>query len=107
MKYIKKFEKWEDHIWRDSENKLSPEGYKFQIGDHVKYKGYKWWKNNLEISEIYVICVVNKNINNPNNIFPYCIVPINAPNSDYEIWVSEEDLTLAPEHEINAIKYNL
>lgn len=117
MKYLKIYEDFNDYIYLDSIDKKSPEGYKFQIGNYVKYNGNlhkAWWNSEpkFDNDSLCIICVVNKKTepfdkNYRNPIYPYAIVPIKAPNSSYEIWVNEEDLRLATDAEIALEKYNL
>ena len=112
MKYIKEYEDFDDHIWLDSIDKKSPEGYKFQIGDYVKYNGtlpHSWYKAKFDNSSLCIICVVDKNNKYIGILgqFIYVIVPTKAPNSSYETWVAEKDLILATDSEIAVEKYNI
>ena len=112
MKYIKHYEAWSDYIFYGSSEEKSPEGFKFNIGDFVKFSGkvpISWRANRtngynkkFDNDSICVVCVVNKKDSDE-----YCIVPYYAPNSNYETWESEDDLELAPEEEVTQIKYNL
>jgi hypothetical protein len=105
MKHIKLFE--DLYITWDSVDKRSPADYKYQLGDYVKVKNpryYRWLSAGYSSDTICIICLVNTI---PYNDHKYAIVPIEAPNSNFEEWVTEDEIELAADYEISAMKYNI
>jgi hypothetical protein len=118
MKYLKSYKKpLNRYIFLDSEDKTVPDNYKYNFGDYVKcvkfneIKHKKYWKDNgFDENSICIICVIDRNpeLNIPEQRgFKYCIIPIQARYSSFELFVNEEDIIPATDYEIAVEKYNL
>ena len=83
---------YDGYITWDSENKHSPEGYKYQLGDYVKVKNptyYRWLTAGYNSDTFCIVCLVNTI---PHNNDRYVVVPIESPDSSYEEWVTEDEI---------------
>ena len=91
--------------------------FKFKIGDCVRPSVDYFHHPRQEENSIFIVDGIDlrtlpyliSNRNNIRNSGPYSghysITNINDPQDSY--WIKEEDLLRVPEHEIDAMKYNL